>query len=348
MSANTLVTQEQVSHASRILNAYINRYGLTGNKEWIMALKAMTFQHGNSAENFDETRTKRVYQETTTGTVSLMGADGQPTGVDYGTTRVQHEQLYTMKQYFGEHGVIERNMAKLNTWIASIDVSESGIRSAAATFKNENLGAIYVQEISASMLTHVIGRVTAGLNAARTDTLYGDPIAGTTGVVIATNNVITGGLDESTPATIIQRAVAAVDQHGNKLKFTTPKIIFADAGVTYTDAIKIFNPSQTVNVNDRQILDLYSAGDVLIVPFDSSNIDLPVSDDYPDGKAQSGVAGDCHVFTGELPYRVMAESVQVRVRILNPDKYGNGGIGLDYIYTTMWFDRNGYFLVTGA
>ncbi len=344
---SSAVTQEQLNAGTELLNLYVQEYGVTGNKDVQLAIKTMQILHGNPSVNYDDNRTKRVNMQKTTGTVSIVGTDGIPTSTDFGASRVPHEELYTMKQYMGVHSLIERNLAQLNGWYQSIVVTKEGIRNASQSLRMEGIGDIFVKEIAAAMFSHIIGRMEAFLNAVTTDTIYSDYIASNAASVIETKNIITGGFDLTTPASLISKAVAAVDYNGNKLDLIMPKIIFADAGTSYTKVLEIMNPGQTINMTHKQVLDLFN-NEVLVVPFVSTAVDIGVSDDWPTGKTQSGVAGDCHVFTGELPFKLMSETMEPRIRPMNLDKYYNGGILVDFTYAWIWTSRNGYFYVQGA
>ena len=344
----SVVTQEQITAANDMTNAYLEEYGLTGNSEVAIAMGAMQFIHGSPSTNYDDNRMKRIHATQTTGTVALVGTDGLPTSVDYGASRIPHEETYVMKQYMGVHSIIERDLAQLRDFIGSIVMDTAGIKDAFSRFKTSNIGQLFVDEINASMFSHVEGRLNTKLNAVTTDTIFSDEIAATSGAVINTNNIITGGFDETTPAALIKRSVAAVDYNGNKLKLTLPKVIFADAGTSYTKVLELMNPGQTINMSHKQIMDLFTTNQVLIVPFTATNVDKPAAGDYPSGYTQSGTAGDVHVFTGQLPLKLMSETSVARVRFKNFDSYGNGGVLVDYIYAWIWTSRNGYFYVVGA
>jgi len=325
----TAFTSEQLLLFNKTSQAYINQVGITGSREVNAALMAMNIiQDADS----DENRTKRFTMEIGTGTIALVDGNGAYTGVDHNASRLVHEQVYTTQEWGGKFSIARRNIGKLSVFIASLvtDSTTSG-SDAADRFIDEGYAKIIEDEMFAKMKTKVMDALEAKLNAATTDTVYGDVVIANTATLLNIDNLETG-IDISTNAAdavraVVNNLVAQKDYHGNKLQFNSPKVVFAENSV-YTYLIEEMEKSRTVNQLDKALLDYWNT-DAVIVPYTATT------------------AGDAFFFTGEMPLKFISET-DAPLFFSGVDEDGNLRLHVTFIFTFDWKLRNGVVKVQAA
>ncbi len=320
MSAATGLSQENITHFQTFTQAYVDQFGIAGPNPLDQFLKSIQVLHGSPAINSDETRTKRFFQEVSTGTIALVDSSGAYTGTDFNASRVQYENLVTITQQGGTFSIAERNIAKFNHFINSIVTTKAGIAKASREFRTQGYGEIVRKEILAKIATKVKNDLITILDNATTDTVYGDVVISNGGTGLQQDdNLITGGWGSTSVDDIIANLVAQTDYHGNQLDFATPYAYIADTA-KYTTVLKAVKTSQTTNVNSRNALD-YFGENAVVVPLGIN-------------------AGDVHAFTGDKPLVLLSETENPVVKV-GYDKLGNLVIRGYFIYKFGWKGRNG-------
>ena len=317
----TATTQEQLEGFNSITQTFVNETGLAGNLETSLLLKRIQIIHNTPGANSDDTRYKRFFINENGGTISTFTAAGVPEGTDFNSSKVPHEQTSTLLQYGGERSFAERNLGKLKDFISSIKVDPAGMVDAYNRFISEGWSKIFVDEMLAAMWTFVEDALFTELNAVATTEVYGDVVLGTTGDVIPTNNLITGGFAGNDTLKKIATAMKkAKDVHGNRLRFVKPSVYIADYSVE-PEVIEAVAPKVTINSTHGSFLDYYNSmiGQPLVVAYPATGT-LKV-----------------HAFTDEFPLTMLCETPAPRVRIAaNTDKYGNASILIDWIFSFVW------------
>jgi len=299
-TAATGLTQEQITFAKSFTNSIINDQAMQvmdGLDVFIENEREIV------AATNDNNRVVARRLPVQNGSIGTTDAAGTPSGDNFYPGGDFYEQLVTMTEKVGFYTVPERNIGLLSERLASVNLStDTGRATATKIFTDLGWGDYIMKDMMAMLKDAEKTALLAVLNALKTTQLYAtDYIVANSGTLLGGDNLSSSAFGDEILDEVIKLSRGMETLRGLKVGFSVPKYFFTLA-TNLPDAMRLFNPSGTINDQQRQVLNPF--GQKTLVDAVGFNADFSLA------------IGGAHGI------EILMETAQPRI-LMNTDKYGN-------------------------
>ena len=302
VSAATVFTQENLRFIQGFMNLQLRdlmSQAIDGAELFLMQEREVV------GVQFAERRKHVTRVTRTNGTIITMPANGVPNGTKYSDGDSLEEAIdVTVK--VGEFQVLEDDVLKLQAALSGIDLGvDSGRTEGYRIMMDQGWGDYIRENMYRDLIAKEKDELFAVLNALKTTTIYGtDFVVANSGTLFGGDNLAAQAFGADIQDVILTRLRDMETLKGYKVGFSMPKYFFTTAA-NLPDALRIFSPNQTINVDHQNLFNYFQGAGQTFV------------DNPEDLSGNYSVA-----ISGNHGIRVLYETAEPRF-IMNTDEYGN-------------------------